>query len=173
VLGAVLLEAIAGNIGGVLVASAILKSSTVAAIVGMILWVVSFEPLLKLSTGTALGVKYEYAYLYGGVEPRFKMNFGSYLAISPFKRAIVQVSGMIGAALGALIAASLFDGTLPTAHVVALIVFWLTVLANLADLVAGITGIRRIGPIRMPEGSATMAIIELGSLFGAKRRVAS
>ncbi len=54
--------------GGVLVAAALKDGSTVCAIIGLALWITSFEPLLKVGVGTALGVEYDYAYLYGGLE---------------------------------------------------------------------------------------------------------
>jgi hypothetical protein len=72
VVGAILLEGLAGTLGGLLIAAAFTHRSTLEALVGMALLVTSLEPLIKLSAGTALGVEYDYAYLYGGVEPRFK-----------------------------------------------------------------------------------------------------
>jgi hypothetical protein len=159
-LGAVLLEALGGILGGVLVAAALKHGSTLLALVGMGLWVMSFEPLLKLSVGTALGVEYEYAYLYGGVEPRFKMKFGSYLTISPLRRAIVQFAGTLGSPLGALVAARLYPA-LPTAQVITWIAFWLLVLVNVSGVVTELAGVRRLGKLRLPPGSANEMIVEL------------
>jgi hypothetical protein len=100
VLSGVLLEALAGILGGILIAAGVASTSNSLAIVGMLLWVACFEPLLKLGVGTALSVQYDYAYLYGGVEPRFKPSFGSYLALTPLKRVVLQIAGMVGSPLG-------------------------------------------------------------------------
>jgi hypothetical protein len=170
VLGAVLLEALAGILGGIFVATAIKHGSTLLALVGMGLWVGSFEPLIKLSIGTAAGVEYEYAYLYGGVEPRFKMKFGSYLSLPPLRRVLVQFAGTVGAPLGALIAAQLYAFELPTAHVIALVVFWLLVLINVAGMISEITRVRRLGKLRFPPGSANEMVAELRCWHHASRR---
>jgi hypothetical protein len=161
VVGALLLEALAGIIGGILVAAALTRGSTFLALVGMGLWVTAFEPLIKLSVGTALGVEYDYAYLYGSVEPRFKMKFGSYLSLAPLRRAIVQFAGTLGSPLGALIAARLYEPTLPTACVVSLIVFWLVLLTNVSGVVSELAGVRKLGKMRLPPGSANEMVVEL------------
>ena len=161
VLSGVLLEALAGILGGILIAAGVVSTSNSLAIVGMLLWVACFEPLLKLGVGTALSVQYDYAYLYGGVEPRFKPSFGSYLALTPLKRVVLQISGMVGSPLGALVASQIAGTSLPAARVVSWVVFWIVVLMNVGGIAAELAYVRRIGPIRIPEGSATMAIVEL------------
>jgi hypothetical protein len=167
VLGAVLLEAIAGIVGGILIAAALNRGSALLAILGMVLWVVSFEPLLKLSVGTALGVEYDYAYLYGAIEPRFKMKLGSYLSLTTWRRVLVHFAGTLGSPLGALIAVWLYD-ELPTAAVITWIVFWLLVLINVAGLVSEIMGVRKLGAIRVPPGSATEMVVELRCWWRAR-----
>jgi hypothetical protein len=169
VVGAILLEALAGIVGGILVAAALTRGSTLLALVGMGLWVMAFEPLIKLSVGTALGVEYDYAYLYGGVEPRFKMKFGSYLSLAPLRRAIVQFAGTLGSPLGALIAARLYEPTLPTARVVSLIVFWLVLLTNVSGVVSELAGVRRLGKMRLPPGSANEMVTELRCWLRTRR----
>jgi hypothetical protein len=159
----ILLEAWAGIIGGVLVADGVARNSNGFAIAGMMLWVVSFEPLLKIGTGTLFGVSYDYAYLYGWIEPRFKMSFGSYLAISPFKRTLMHIVGVLGSPLAALIAARIVSPSLPMARLISWAVFALVVLMNLGALTAALAGVRRIGSIQLPDGSPTMALVELRS----------
>jgi hypothetical protein len=161
VLSGVLLEALAGILGGILIAAGVASKSNSLAIVGMLLWVASFEPLLKLGVGTGLSVQYDYAYVYGGHEPRFKLSFGSYLALTPSKRVVLQISGIVGSALGALLASQIAGASLPAARVVSWVVFWIVVLMNVSGFAAELAYVRRIGPIRIPEGSATMAIVEL------------
>ena len=156
-----LLEALAGILGGILIAAGVASTSNSLAIVGMLLWVACFEPLLKLGVGTALGVQYDYAYLYGGVEPRFKPSFGSYLALTPLKRVVLQIAGMGGSALGAFVASQIAGTSLPAARLISWVVFWIVVLLNVSGIAAELAYVRRIGPIGVPEGSATMAIVEL------------
>jgi hypothetical protein len=145
VIGAILLEGLGGTLAGLLIAAALTHGLTLQALVGMALLVTSLEPLIKLSAGTALGVKYDYAYLYGGVEPRFKMSFGSYLTLPPLRRALVQFAGMPGSMLGALIAAELFTPALPTAGIVSWVVFWLVLAVNIGGLIGELAGVRRLG----------------------------
>jgi len=161
VVSGVLLEALAGILGGIMIAMGVAGTSNSMAIVGMLLWVASFEPLLKLGVGTAFGVQYDYTYLYGGVEPRFKLSFGSYLALTPFKRIVLQIGGMIGSPLGALIAAQIFETSLPAARLVSWAIFWILVLVNVGGIAAELAYARRIGPVHIPVGSSTMAIVAL------------
>jgi hypothetical protein len=160
ILGAVLLEALAGIVGGVLVATALSHRSTLLALVGMGLWVMSFEPLIKVGVGTALGVDYDYAYLYNGFEPRFKMKFGTYLALPPLRRVIVQFAGTLGSPLGALLAARLYP-ELSTASVITWVVFWILVLINASAMAAEFAGVHRLGKLRFPPGSANEMVVEL------------
>jgi hypothetical protein len=161
VLGTVLVEALVAIIGGILIASGIARESSLLAVIGMLLWVGSFEPLLKVGVGTALGIEYDYAYLYGGAEPRFKMKFGTYLALAPFRRALVQFAGTLGSPLGALTAARLCADMLPNARIISLIAFWLLVIINLGGLIAELARVRRIGAMRLPPGSANELVTEL------------
>jgi hypothetical protein len=157
----ILIEAFAGIIGGALIAAGIAQGSSLLGIVGMGLWAASFEPLLKVAAGTIFGVHYDYVYLYGHVEPRFKMSFGSYIAIAPLRRAILHLTGSLGSPLGAWLAARLFADELPVARCVSLAVFWLTALMNLAEFGKAIAGMRKVGKFRLPDGSPTMAVTEL------------
>jgi hypothetical protein len=165
----VLIEAMAGIIGGVLMADGVARTSNELAIAGMLLWVMSFEPLLKLSIGMLFGVSYDYAYLYGWIEPRFKMSFGSYLAVTPLKRILLHVAGMLGSPLAAVIAAQIVPPSMHVARLISWAVFWIVVLMNLGALTAGLAGIRRIGAMRLPDGSPTSALVELRSWLQTMR----
>ncbi|HZP44172.1 MAG TPA: hypothetical protein VFB15_00850 [Candidatus Binataceae bacterium] len=158
--GALLMEAWLAIFGGFLIAAGIAHSSNLRAILGMLLWVSTFEPLLKVAVGTALGVTYDYAYLYGGLEPRFKMNYGSYLAMAPLARVLLQFSGMLGSLIGAALAGHLTFYVLPTAHAVSWIAFWVLLAINLGQLIAGFLGIERLGGMRLPPGSSTTLVTE-------------
>ena len=161
VVSAILLEALGGIVGGILLAAGLARMSTVLALIGTALWIMSFEPLIKLGVGTAFGVIYDYAYLYGGLEPRFKMKYGSYLALAPLPRALLQFAGTVGSPLGALIAASICGSILPTASVIGWVAFWILVLINAGGVVSEVAGVRRLGGMRLPPGSASEMVAEL------------
>jgi hypothetical protein len=95
------LELAATLIGCVMLLASLWTESNILAIVGAAVRVTTFQPLLKVAVGRALGVGYDYAYLYGGLEPRFKMNYGSYLAAARPARVLLHLSGTIGSPLAA------------------------------------------------------------------------
>jgi hypothetical protein len=159
------LESFGATLGGFLLAVGISRVSNTLAIVAMILWVSSFQPLLKIATGTALGIRYEYAYLFGGHEPRFKTEFGSYLALSPWKRMVFHLSGILGSPLGAALVAVTSGQRLRIAALVSWVVFWIVVAINVAAIVAGLAGGHRIRWIRIAEPSGGLAAIELRSVL--------
>jgi hypothetical protein len=162
----VLLEAWTGIIGGLLIALGLADRANSPAILGTLMWVCSFEPLIKVSVGTTLGIEYDYVYLWGWIEPRFKTAYGSYLAQPPIKRALFHFSGMIGSPLGVGLAAYLTRRELPAANIIAWVCFWITLVPNLAALVAASFGLRRIGRLWLPEGSPTAGVIELRYALG-------
>ncbi len=57
-----LLESFAATLGGIMLSVGVARGSNVAAIIAMLLWVVSCQPLFKVAVGTALGIGYEYVY---------------------------------------------------------------------------------------------------------------
>ena len=159
------LECFAATLGGILLALGIGRASSAFTILAMILWVSSFQPLVKVASGTALGIRYEYAYLFGGIEPRFKTDFGSYLALSPWKRMIFHLSGTLGSPLGAALVAVTAGERLPIAAWVSWIVFWLVIAINAAAILAGLARVRRIRGFRIAEASGGLAAIELRSVI--------
>src|SRR5271168_1278234 len=66
-------------VGGVLVILATRDHSNLLAILAAGIWMMTFQPLVKVGLGYLLGVGYEYVY-FNGAEPRFKMRYGDYLA---------------------------------------------------------------------------------------------
>jgi hypothetical protein len=164
VAGAMAIELAAAVAGGLILAVALARGSSLGAIAAMAIWVTAFQPLVKVSVGIALGIGYEYAYLFG-IEPRFKMNFGSYLAAARWKRIALHLSGMVGSPGGAMIVASAAEAKLPITAVVCWVVFWILVSMNVIPFVAAVMGVRRLGRLRMDEGSGGSAGIELRDLF--------
>lgn len=161
----IMLEVAAIGLGGVLLAIGIRMSSNVAGIAGLALWVMAFQPIVKVAIGTALGVGYDYAYLQRG-EPRFKMKYGSYLARPRSARIALHLSGAIGSPLGAYLSALLVRDSLPVTYMAATRVFWLVSMINLALLVAGLSGSKRLGGYRTVDSSCGAAGAEIREALG-------
>ena len=63
---------------------------------------VTWQPLLKVATGYLMGVRYSYLYM-SGVEPRIKMQYGTYLAASRWRRVALHLVRHSGVAAGVLV----------------------------------------------------------------------
>ena len=166
---ALAIELAATALGGMLLALAVKGDFNTAAIAAMIIWVSTLQPLLKVAVGAMLGVGHEYGYLYG-IEPRFKMKFGGYVGAPRWKRIALHTSGMVGSPLGAILVAWIAGGTLQIARSVCRAVFWITLAINLISMVLALLGVRRLGPLRLAEGSGGAAGLELREALGASRR---
>ena len=156
----VIIEVAAIGLGGVFLALGIDASSNAVGIAGMAVWVAAFQPLVKVVTGTVLGVRYDYAYLQRG-EPRFKMKYGSYLARPRWARVALHLSGAVGSPLGAYLAAMVVRGRLETTYIVATLAFWVVNAINLALLLAGALGIKQLVVSRTIETSCGAAGAEI------------
>src|SRR5947209_3637448 len=116
-------------LGGVLIVLAIHNHSNLLALVAAAIWTMTFQPLLKIAVGYLLGVEYEYAYLYG-VEPRFKMRFGDYIAAPRWARIVLHLSGTLGSPLGAWLVKVCLPSDLNLAIGVCEGIFWIVVAVN-------------------------------------------
>lgn len=72
-----------------------LTGSVTGVVIGTGLLTLVAQPLIKSSVGLLLGVRYAYAYLWY-VEPRFKMRYSTYLALSPNARVGLHLAGSVG-----------------------------------------------------------------------------
>ena len=136
------------------------------------IWAIAFQPLVKVATGTALGVGHDYAYLHG-IEPRFKMRFGSYLAEPRWKRILLHLSGTVGTPLGVMLVAMAAGAKLPVSALICWAAFWIAVAINLVSLVAATLGVRRLGPFRADDSSGGAAGIELREASAFRQGCAS
>lgn len=159
------LEATAVAVGAVLLAIGLQRESNGAAIAGAIFWAVSFQPVIKMLVGRALGVRYEYLYFFA-LEPRFKMRYGTYLAAPRVARVALHLAGTIGSPFGLLASEFIIRDSLPVAATVCLVLFWEIVALNLGLLIVGLLGIRGKGVFRAEVTSGGMAGIELREAFG-------
>jgi hypothetical protein len=161
----VMIEIAAVGLGDFLLALGVYASSNVAAIAGIVLWVSAFQPLVKVVTGTLLGVDYDYAYLAHG-EPRFKMEYGSYLAQPRWARIALHLSGAVGSPAGAYLAALLVRDNLAVTYLLAMVVFWIINALNLVFLLAGFIGIKGVGASRTIDTSCGAAGAEIREALG-------
>jgi hypothetical protein len=167
---ALVIESIAAVVGALMLADALASDSNLTALIALAIMASTFQPILKIAVATAFGVSYDYAYLYGYFEPRFKMAFGSYLAAPVVGRILLHLAGMVGSPLAAWIVIRIASGMLPTAVSVAWWVFWITVLVNVAAFASAMSGRRRVGPIKAIDSSGGMAGIELRHALGLSTR---
>lgn len=143
------------GVGGILLRFSVTAHSTVAGWIALALWTQAFQPLIKIATGAVLGVKYSYAYLWG-VEPRFKMRYGTYLAASRAARVIVHLSGCVGSPLGAYLVALISAPHLPLVAFTARGVMWLTAATNVLTFLGRLVGREKIMgvPLRLSSGGS-------------------
>jgi hypothetical protein len=139
--------------------------SVVGLVAAAVCLVVTLQPLLKVATGLAFQLAFAYAYLWG-VEPRFKLKYGTYLAAPRWKRVSFHASGMLGSPFAWLIVALVARPSHPTLSEVLL---WLAV-AHMTFVVAqfllALVGVRRVpllGLLRLGSGGAAAWELRHGS----------
>jgi len=164
---AITLELAATIAGAVLLIVAFATGSNLIAIVSVAIWATTFQPLIKFACGRALGVRYDYAYLYG-LEPRLKMDFGSYIAAPRAARIMVHLSGMVGSPLAAWIVWLLLPPGLTLARILCWYGMWVLIGINAVTLFAGLAGIRRVGGFRLRDSSSGAAASELREAAGLR-----
>src|ERR1041384_5855033 len=59
------LELLATTLGAGLLVVGLHTASTVAVLAAAVMWITTFEPLVKMTVGSLLGIRYDYGYLYG------------------------------------------------------------------------------------------------------------
>ncbi|MCB1646346.1 MAG: hypothetical protein KDI36_12880 [Pseudomonadales bacterium] len=102
------------------------------------------QPLIKIISGVLLGVSYSYAYLWY-FEPRFKMQYGTYLCLTPMKRFILHISGSVGTPL-ALAAGASFIPDLPWLRWLMLAGMMMTAAMQVIAFAAAWMGVKKVGP---------------------------
>ncbi len=154
-------EAVLAVAGAVILALGAGNRSNVLVIVAALIWTTAFQPLVKIGAGQLLGIGYEYAYLYG-VEPRFKMRFGEYLAKPRYARLLLHLSGMIGSPIGAILPILFIAPSMRVAILFCWALFWIVAAINIAAFVAVLAALRdRVGSVRLSDSSGGLAALEL------------
>ncbi len=130
--------------------------SAVGFVAAAVCLVVTLQPILKVATGMAFQLAFAYAYLWG-VEPRFKMKYGTYLVAPRWKRVSYHVSGMLGSPFAWFIVSATARPSHPTLSGV---LFWLAVV-HLAFVVSqfllaigGVDRVPLLGLLRLGSGGA-------------------
>ncbi len=75
------------------------NGGAVLLLLAAILLAASLQPLVKGVMGRLLGIRFSYGYVMG-IEPRYKLAFGTYLAAPPARRIAYHLSGTVGSVLG-------------------------------------------------------------------------
>jgi hypothetical protein len=129
---------------------AILADSLVTNLIGVFCFALCLQPLMKISFGLILGVRYDYVYLWY-IEPRFKMQYGSYFLLTHAQRVLLNLFGSFGTPIAMLIGFI----TLTPHHAwlgnAALILFVVATLMQIAAFVAEWMGVRMLGPFRLSQ----------------------
>jgi hypothetical protein len=161
----ILLEIVATMIGGLLLIAGVALRSNAVSLLGAIVWMITFEPLIKLMAGRLAGVEYDYMYLWG-VEPRLKMRYGTYLARPRLLRIIVHLSGTVGSPLAAWFASWMLADTMPLVSLLCYAAFWILIAINATNLVAPLVGVYHLGPLPVSMSSAGAAALEMKEGLG-------
>jgi hypothetical protein len=145
-------EVLATAAGGVTLGIGRATGSSLAAVAAAVIWITTFQPLVKVLVGALLGVRYEYAYL-RGIEPRFKMRYGTYLVAPRWARIVVHLSGTVGSPLAAWLVGKSIQARLVPVAGICMVLFWAIVALNALLFGLALIGLRRIGPIKFSTTS--------------------
>lgn len=161
----ILIEMAATMIGAGLIVAGVGTRSNLLAAIGAMVWMATFQPLIKLVAGRLLGVQYDYVYLLA-IEPRIKMHYGTYLTRPRLFRVIVHLAGTIGSPLAAYVGYLLLARSLPGAAAFCLGAFWILVIINVVNFIAPMLGAHRLGPLPLSLSSAGCAAQEIREGLG-------
>ncbi len=162
---AIAFEILASLGGFAILTVAASTGSAVGFVAAAVCLVVTLQPLLKVATGLAFQLVFAYAYLWG-VEPRFKLKYGTYLAAPRWKRVSYHVSGMLGSPFAWLIVAVVARPSHPTLSGV---LWWLAVVHMafvVGQFLLALAGVRRVpllGLLRLGSGGAAAWELRHGS----------
>jgi UDP-N-acetylmuramyl pentapeptide phosphotransferase/UDP-N-acetylglucosamine-1-phosphate transferase len=154
--------------GGALLAAGLAGTATLPVLVAAVVLTTTLQPLVKVSAGTALGIRYSYAYI-RGIEPRFKMRYGTYLAAPRWRRIVLHLSGTVGSLLALWLVRRLALPELPGTAVVCGAAFWIVAAMNAVPFLAGLAGVHRLGPVGTTNStSGGAAALELRGLMSTR-----
>jgi len=149
------LELLATAAGLVLLEAGLKLPSAVVLLGSALVLSITFQPLIKLAVGHALGVRYSYFYLWSikrrsrtlYLEPRFKMQYGTYLGASRWRRVLLHLSGAVGSPFALWWVAVRAEGISTLASAICEGLFFFLASVELLLFLGGLAGVRRLGPV--------------------------
>jgi hypothetical protein len=162
-------ELAATAVGGALLVAGLAASLSFPVLAAALVLTTTLQPLIKVSAGSALGIRYSYAYI-RGIEPRFKMRYGTYLAAPRWKRIALHLSGTVGSLLALWLVRRLTPPELHGTAAVCDVAFWIVAGMNAVPFLAGLVGVHHLGPagsVNSTSGGA--AALELRELLMSPR----
>jgi|TARA_Y100000310_G_scaffold45502_3_gene42392 hypothetical protein len=146
------------------------SDSLVVAAIGVGSLLLSAQPLIKIVVGLLLGVRYAYAYLWY-IEPRFKMQYGSYLTTAPLGRVTLHLAGSLGTPLALLVGFASLRDDFSALSRICWDFFWIMLLIQIISFVAEWLGWGKVGSLRLSLlTSPATAAMELKSLLTGARK---
>jgi hypothetical protein len=143
------------------------RADTGLVITSSIILTITLQPLIKIAVGSLVGVRYSHFFFFG-IEPRFKMRYGTYLSAERWRRVLLHLSGTVGSPLAFWWVALRTEATLPRASAICWALFLLLVAIQVLAFLLGIVGVRRLGPlgaVRHTSGGA--AAYEIRDAFSS------
>jgi hypothetical protein len=122
------------------------RAETGLVIASSIVLTITFQPLIKIAVGSLLGVRYSHFFFFG-IEPRFKMRYGTYLSAERWRRVLLHLSGTVGSPLAFWWVALRSEATLPRASAICWGFFLLLAAIQVVAFLLGILEVKRLGPL--------------------------
>jgi hypothetical protein len=118
--------------------------ATPARLVGVIMLAMCLQPLIKITVGWGVGVRYSYVYLWY-FEPRFKMQFGSYQQLSRGRKLSLQLAGSVGTPVALLVGWIVLEGD-PLLSLLCLLGAFVALALQVGAFFAVSAGVKKVGP---------------------------
>lgn len=122
------------------------RAHTGLAITAAIILTIALQPPVKIAVGVLTGIRYSHFFFFG-IEPRFKMRYGTYLSAERWRRGFLHLSGTVGSPFAFGWVALRTGEVLPRASAICWALFLLLVAVQVSTFLLGIAGVRRLGPL--------------------------
>ncbi len=159
---------------GLIAACFLLSIDTlITAIVATGLLGLTLQPLIKITTGLLLGLRYEYAFLWY-FEPRFKMRYGTYLCLPGGARIVLHLMGSIGTPIALWIGYLAISEHLVWLGYASLFGAVIAALMQVGAFLAELVGVRMAGPFRLSQlTSPATAAFELKKMRHTREQLST
>lgn len=161
------LELLATVAGVLLLALGLDRLSAAAVLIAGAILTVTLQPLIKMTVGYLAGIRYAYFY-FGGIEPRVKMRYGTYLAATRWRRVMLHLSGTVGSPLAFCWVATMAANDMPDTAAVCWALCWILIVVQVVLFMVVLSGARRSGLLGQAHlssgGSAARELRLVGSI---------